>query len=509
MVSSARRAVAALRSAPWIREHALVSAVFVITRAALHLAEIRFNLILNWMFLCDPADLRDRLFEAIYYGHAYPPGMNLLTGLLLKLGDSEVARVAHASFQLCGLVLANSLFYLLRASGTSVATAFAVSAAFTLVPPSIYFEHLYLWTYPVAALLCLAASLFHRAVSRPSFWPWFAFFLVCAALGWIRSTFHLAWFGGMVGLGVWVSDAPGRRRVLAAAAGPALLLLALYLKNLAVFGVFGASTSAPANLTTMTVKRLPDDVRDAWVREGKLSHFASVSVYAGPRQYLPYFQTIENPKWPPMLNMLERPSLASPNFNHWFFLEVNPRRRADALHCLWARPGDYVATALENLKRLFQPSTEWHPRDKTPASPHHQNRQVLGRYEALYNGVIHGFPVAPVGLYLLLPLAYAWALGRAKELVRSRDDPGKSPAGDAAASPAGDPDTTARGWLLYFCLVQIGFVVAASTLFSFAETSRYRYEVESLIWLVATLFVASLSGRIRARIHREAAAGAS
>jgi hypothetical protein len=144
MVSSvhASRAVAALRSAPRLREHAFVSAVFVITRAALHLAPIRFNFVLNWMFLCDPADLRDRLFETVYYGHAYPPGMNLFTGFLLKLADSEAARLAHASFQMCGLVLANSLFYLLRASGVSFAAAFAVSAVFTLVPPSIYFEHL-------------------------------------------------------------------------------------------------------------------------------------------------------------------------------------------------------------------------------------------------------------------------------------------------------------------------------------------------------------------------------
>ena len=44
---------------------------------------------------------------------------------------------------------------------------------------------------------------------------------------------------------------------------------------------------------------------------------------------------------------------------------------------------------------MFTPSTEWHPLDKTDASPHHQHRQVLGRYEAIYNRVVHGFPVAP------------------------------------------------------------------------------------------------------------------
>jgi hypothetical protein len=475
MASSLERRLRTLFAADWVRGHALVSAIFVVTRAAIHRAGLRFNFDISWMFLSDPGDLRDRLLDMLVYGHAYPPGMNLMTGLFLKTGAA--AWLAHAAFQTFGLVLVNSLFYLLRVAGVPYAAA--IATAFTLIPQSIYFEHLYLWTCPVAALLCLAMALFHRATARGSWLAWLGFFALGAALGWLRSTFHLVWFAAMVAIALASSEAAARRRVLAAAAVPAAFLLALYLKNLAVFGVFGAGTSGPANLTTITVRRLPENVRDEWMHEAKLSPFAAISPYAGPRAYLPFFGASDNPKWPPSMNALERPSTLAPNYNHWFFLEVNPKRRKDALHCLRHRPFEYAASVIENTKRMFQPSTQWHPGDRTPSSPHHQHREVLGGYESLYNTVVHGFPFAPVGLYALLPFAIVWAARRGHALARGEDR-----------------DQMALGWLFGMCLVQIGFVIAASVLFTFAETSRYRYEVEPLIWVIGAASIASLLRRL-------------
>jgi hypothetical protein len=151
------------------REHALVSALFVISRAILHRAGMRLNFILDWMHQSDPEDLRTRLFETLYYSHAYPPGMNLLTGLVLKTSEAHASAVAYAMLYAFGLVLVNSLYYLYRVSGFSEGAALGITVAFSLLPQMIYFEHLYLYTYPTAALLCLAAALFHRAVLRRSF----------------------------------------------------------------------------------------------------------------------------------------------------------------------------------------------------------------------------------------------------------------------------------------------------------------------------------------------------
>jgi hypothetical protein len=457
------------------RDHLVLSLTFVAIRALVVQAGFSFDFSLDWMWLSDPADLRDRLLETLYYSHAFPPGMNLLTGLLLTLGGTHAATLALAAFWALGLVIVNALFYLCRVSGLSTHVALGIAVAFSLLPQTIYFEHLYLYEYPVAALLCVAAVFFYRAVREQSFRAWLVVFMACSAIGLTRSTFHLVWFVAMVGLGLWFTERPARRRMLAAACAPAARLLALYVKNFAVFGTFDSFTFGPVSQTLVTTWHLPPEVRDAWIREGRLSPFAAVDVYGGPRVYLPFFETSENPVWPEQLNRLERPSVQAANYDHWFFLVVNPARRADAFAYVRARPRDYAATVLRGLRDMFTPSTEWHPLDTTEASPHQQHRQLLGRYEAFYNRVVLGYPVAPIGVYAFLPLVAAWTFRRARWLAGS-----------------GDPDATARGALLFFCLFQIAFVVAASSLFTFRESARYRFQIESMIWLITALSVVSL-----------------
>jgi hypothetical protein len=346
---------------------------------------------------------------------------------------------------------------------------------FALLPQSFYLEHLYHHSFPTAALLALAVALFHAAVREPSFWKWFWCFAACAALGWVRATFHLAWFAAMVGLALAFTKVGGRAHVLAAAVAPGASLLAIYVKNLVLFGVFGATTFAPANLTTITVRRLPNEVRDAWIAEGKLSPYASIDVFMGPREYAPFFATSQNDRWPRSMNELERPTVGVPNYDHWWFLEVNPIRREDATRYLKARPLAYARDVLDNTVHFFGRSTEWHPFDSTDKSPHWQHRQVLGGWETFYNGIVHGFPLPPVGLYAFLPIACAWAIARARSLVR-----------------AGRREEVALGALFLCSVFQIVYVLATSTLFTYAEMPRYRYEVESLIWVVTAPAAAAL-----------------
>jgi hypothetical protein len=422
------------------------------------------------------------LGETLYYFHAFPPGMSLLAGVLLKVGGAGAATLALAVFWSLGLAIANALFYLCRASGLTFGAALGTAAAFALLPQSIYFEHLFIYEQPVTAALSIAAVLFHTAVKRQSFWPWLGFFLAGAAIGLTRSTFHLAWFAGMIALSLWFAGAGVRGRVLRAACVPAILLLSLYIKNLVLFGTFDAFTFGPVSQSLVTIWRLPPEVRDEWIAQGKLSPFAAVSVYAGPREYLPFVGGFEQRAWPSQLTDLDRPSIAAPNYNHWLFLEVNRSRRNDALRYVAERPLEYAKTAALGLRDLFTASTAWHPLDATGGSPHARHRQVLGAYEALFNRVVHGIPVAPVGVYVFLPVVMVWATLRARSLLRS---------------PA--PDARALGALLVFCLVQIAYVAAASSLFTFRESARYRFQVEPMIWLMTALCLADAWRRTTSR----------
>jgi hypothetical protein len=333
-------------------------------------------------------------------------------------------------------------------------------------------------------MLCLSAWLYQRALRASSTSAWLAFFMLCAVIGVTRSTFHLAWFAVMTVLALCFARPGTRRQVLAAIVLPLALLVAVYAKNLALFGEFAASTFGPASFHLVTVDRLPVAERDRWIADGRLSPFAGISAYAPPREYLPFFGTGERPGWPPQLTRLEHPSVRAANFNHWFLLDVHRARRQDVLRYLRERPLGYVSNVIAGLRDLLRPTTEWHPRTGTDRSPHAQHRQILGAYERGYNGLVHGFPVAPVGLYVFLPLVWLWGLREAFRLVRR-----------------GGEEPRARGALLLFCLFQILYVIAASAMLTYLEESRYRFQVEPLIWLVATLSVTTAYGHLSDRRH--------
>jgi hypothetical protein len=312
---------------------------------------------------------------------------------------------------------------------------------------------------------------------------------VSAAIGVTRSTFHLAWFAATAGLGVWLTARGSRRMVVASALIPGVLLATVYVKNLMLFGEFAVSTFGPASYTLVTVDRLPDEVRDAWISEGRLSAFAAMSVYSPPRDYARFFATPNHDRWPPQLTRLDHRGVAAANFNHWWLLEVHRTRRNDVLYYLRDRPLDYVANVLEGVRDMFRASTTWHPRDGTPASPHYQHRQVLGAYERWFNRVVHTAPLAPFGLYVFLPAVLLWACAHAWPLVRSDD-----------------PATRARAALLVFCVCQTVYVVAASSMLTLLESSRYRFQVEWAIWLLTAVCLSTITAKVSAASRTRRAA---
>ena len=88
--------------------------LFPLSRVGFHLLGLRFNADIQWMFLSDPAALRERLLETLYYFHAFPPGMNLITGLLLKASEDNFAVLAALLYGGFGLLLVQSMLFLVE-----------------------------------------------------------------------------------------------------------------------------------------------------------------------------------------------------------------------------------------------------------------------------------------------------------------------------------------------------------------------------------------------------------
>jgi hypothetical protein len=450
-----------------LKVHALLSAAYIAGHAALDLAGLPFELSVDWMWMADAADLRDRLLETLYYFGAFPPGMNLATGLLLKVGEAHAVVLAHAWFWTLGLVLLNALFFVARASGLSTRAAAVLALAFSFIPPSIYFGHVYHYEWVVTTLLCGVVALFVQGVRRPTTGVWFACFLAALMVPLTRSTFHPAWFVLIVAFSVRSVPKQARRRVVIAAVAPAVLLFGVCLKNFWLFDDFAVAIYGPSSVTLSTVAHLPYDIRDRWIESGSLSPFAAMNVYAPPREYARFFGSPEHPGWPPQLTRLEHASANAPNYNHWWLLKVHRARRSDVFHYVRTLPLDYVSNVARNVVEMMGPTTRWHPRDDTPMSPHRRHRWLLGGYEHWFNSAMHRFPVAPVGVYFFLPIPLAWAGLRAWR-----------------GSKSADPDTRARSALLTLLAFLIVYVFAASALLTSLKMARYRFQVEAFIWIV-------------------------
>lgn len=459
------------------REQLVLCAVFMASRAALYAAGLHMKLELSWMFLSDPAWLRDRFFETVYHFHAFAPGMNVITGILLRFGDAHVALAAQVLFWLSGSLLLLSTYQLMRRLGFASPASSAVALAISVLPQSLYFENLYHYTHLCTSLLVFAALLFHRALAERNARAWLWFFLICAVLGLLYTTFHLLWFVLLAAAALVVAGHGQRRYVLGGVACPALLIGALYTKNLLVFGVFGATSWGGANLTLATTQIMPRQLRNEWIAEGRLSPFAGVSVFAPPRTYLKFLPNLPSFPWP-TTNELERPTVKDGNYNHGLYLRVNEQRRRDSMELIHSSPRDYLRTIYQvNLPLLFHSTTHWHPLDRTPESTHYQHRKVLGRYESFYDRIVHDFPKNTAGPYVYLPVFYAWALIYCLVTTyRTARD----------ASPEAR-ERRRRALLLGFCLLQIAFIVAASIAFSGLESPRYRYTIEPLIWITVAV----------------------
>jgi hypothetical protein len=465
------------------RDHLLFGAVFLASRLLLHLCGFRLYFTLDWMFLADPADLRERLLPTLVDFHVYPPLLNLVAGVALKLAGDGAAALVTVLWWTLGLTLSSSLLALLRAFGLGRRASFATALGFALIPPSLYLEHLFGDALACAALLALAAWLLHRAVLHQTTLSWTAFFGTGALLALLRGTFHLSWLAVLLALALVASPHARRVEVLRGALGPVLVVTALYLKNLALFGFFGAA-SQTGILYHLMVRRTPVEERAAWVHRGELSPLSLLNVYGSPRQYAPYF-VAPPPDLPPVLADFEKRSNGQPNFNHWFMLDASRVHRSDALACVKARPRRYLRIMSASLVQFFGPTTRWHPQDTTPRSPHHAHRALLGGYERAFETVFHRVPVNGVGLYLFLPLPLWAAVRRLGKLWRTK-----------AA------DERARAAVLAFVVFQILFVAVLSNSLSYTESARYRYPVEALIWFLTALAIKDLAPSVRAGLRR-------
>lgn len=447
--------------------------VYVISRIILLLMGVQFVPTFDYMFWLDGDLLQHRLAESLWYAHAFPPVMNAVLGIILKISPDHPEVILAVIYLVWGGMLCVSFTYLLDLFlQINRWILLGIATFFHLSPPFIYFENFLYYTFPSTLLLCGLTILFYKAITHKSFKWWLAFFSVCVLLGLLRATFHLVWL--VLVLGIALAFEKGYRiTILKGFLPPASILLFFYLKNLFIFGFFGVSSWGGFNLSLNTINRIPLAERQAMADRETLSPLYAFHPYSGPEAYDSLFD-LSQKRGIPCLDQAER-AVGRPNYNHWIYAEVSAIRMQDSWKYIRQHPKEYLRNVWYNAKQFLGPSTQWHPREPG-FSPHAINREKLGRYEKIYNTLLHEFPFKGPGLYVLFPfLLVFWGCRSGIRLLRDKSK--KTPM-----------DT----WMFFICFNCL-FVYLASICLTFGEMARYRFLIEpyvillyayTLIWVV-------------------------
>jgi hypothetical protein len=362
-----------------------VAAIFVLSRLVFHYAGIRFDATpLDWYWqYVDPQLLKDRLLESTYYLHSQPPLFNLFVGVVLKAAGGHETVAFMLAYKAMGLVLALSMFSLMRRLKIRTYFALALTTAFIVSPSTIAYESWLFYSYPLAAILCLAGLVLHRymASGRPATGMLFFGLLAFAVL--MRSMFHLIYLVGFVLLVLYFRRYEWRR-VLLAALIPLAVVVLLYAKNAVLFGTFGSSSWFGMSLAKMTTFKIPADERERLVEEGRISKISLIRPFRDITEYERYVPLPEKTGVPVLDE--ERKSSGHPkfnsNYNNLIFIDVADHYRRDALVVLRAYPGAYLKTVVASLSIFFFPTSDY--------SFLEGNLSHIRSLNAFYNRVVYG-----------------------------------------------------------------------------------------------------------------------
>lgn len=458
----------------------IIILAFIASRAAYYLLGVRFDARgVDWFFqFLDPALLRHRLLESLFYLHMQPPGYNLFLGIVLKLFPHDYAaafQVIHCTF---GAAITCSLFYLMRCFGIGARSAMAVTVLFMISPGTVLFENFILYEYQMMFFLTLSAVFLYRFFNNRSAWSAIGFLVCQFWLVMIRNQFHLVYFAVIFAVILYFAARQDRRLVGGVGSVLLAVILALFVKNQVLFGHFASSTWHGVLMATITTHQLTAEERRQFIANGSISSAPDITQIVPLPAFYPYITRPPETSIPALDQEL-KPSGVS-NFNNIAFLKVQELAYKDGLFIFFHYPKAYARSLAKAWFAYFLPAGDFLFFDMN--MPH--IRRIERFFEIVYCGqFMHTgdrqslkqmtLPtiVLHTGIFLLLGLPALFIFGvtvlcrgvRAKTL------------------------TLARSLLLGFMLFNIAYGTAIANFLSSIENNRYRFPLETFFVVLAAM----------------------
>ncbi len=471
-----------------IRTSVIVVCAVILSRVAYSLAGVGFDMtpLTHFDQLLDPVLLRTDLWRSLFYMHSQPPLFNLYIGLVLQLFGNAAPTAFHMLAIASGCFGAVALERMLVRFGISGVVSAVIAIVFFVSPWVVLTESILFYDNPLMVLFTVAGLFALRFADGWRFVDGLIFFGALAAAALMRSMFHPVYFAGIIGV-ILLLRHDRWRRVIAAAALPVGLVLALYLKNLIVFGGFFGSSWMGGNLYSPTVQQMSMSTRQRLVAD---STFTRAALVEDPFSPLDSFRVhglgdyLPAPTGIPALDQ-ELKSTGYPNNNNIAYIRLHRLYLHDALTEIRTHPKAYAITAAKAYIVFCYPVTQvWcfdsvrpHVRFVDALYNHlflgtvlYENSIAYGLPRGTSESVTRNFLVS--GLFLMIGLPVLLGLWAVRIWRSWRSD-----------APADARIVTAA-----FMVATIVFVLLTSSAFSLAENSRYRFVIDPyLIALTAAL----------------------
>jgi hypothetical protein len=315
--------------------------------------------------LLDRELLAEYPLQSLLLLHGQPPLLNLLLATILAAASSlgiSPETLGFVLFLLFGAVAIFSLWELTLIATGSVPLAWA-AAAITLVDPGFrHFQHMFFYTFLVAALLPLLLLCSARYLERGRSRDLAAVTACLVAIPLLRTLYPPLWalifLALLLGLRRWRAGGIELRRAGAAIVTLAVLLAVWPLKNQIVFGEFVYSSWSGYNLARET----PDGsqaLRRFWVQRqippGAFERIERISERFGTDAIVAIAAPMK--------------SDGTPNWNHAFFLETRSAMVWSGFDWRLRHPGAWGRTALEHYW-MWSRATWVHPYFGAWFAPH-------------------------------------------------------------------------------------------------------------------------------------------
>jgi hypothetical protein len=343
-----------------------------------------------------------------------------------------------------GFALDLGVFVLMRRLEVRRFTALAATTLFAMNPATAAFGHVLFYELPVAVLVVWAAVSASTLPTRPSYLRSLVFCSLVAALCLTRSIFHLVYYVAAIAV-VAVVAPEARRATLWAALAPLAAVLAVYLKNVMLFGFFGASSWLGMSVARMTLPYADESTMRRLADGGRLSPIATIEPFSPLWMYPSGYRSRLSSIAHPALTAVNK-STGHINFNHAAFVRVSRDYFDDALAVIRAQPSAYRTSVGRAWTFYFMSGTE-----NTLAEG---NLAPVRRWIAWWDSVVLlRSPGTRVCLSLVvgLPLAALWAVWRSRRHL---------------------------AWA--FIALTIGYVAVLGNATEVGENNRFRFATDAL-----------------------------